>query len=86
MRSGATCHVNANRSLSVIHSSFTAGSSPDRRRSTTPRRWSTLIAEPHESCSEIAGVETRSNGRARNRYAEPVSAPTGQIWIVLPEK
>ena len=31
-------------------------------------------------------VETRSNGRERKRYAAPVSAPTGQIWTVLPEK
>ena len=31
-------------------------------------------------------VETRSNGRDRKRYAAPVSAPTGQIWMVLPEK
>ena len=28
----------------------------------------------------------RSHGRARNRYALAVSAPTGQIWTVLPEK
>ena len=33
-----------------------------------------------------SGVETRSNGRARNRYWAPVSAPTGQICTVLPEK
>src|SRR5690606_8773322 len=31
-RSGAFCHVNAKRSLSVIHSSLTTGSSPARRR------------------------------------------------------
>jgi hypothetical protein len=51
-----------------------------------PRRWSTRIAEPQESCSAIDGVETRSKGRERKRYAAEVSAPTGQIWIVLPEK
>lgn len=38
LRSGALCQVKANRSLSVIHSSFTAGSSPERRRMTVPRR------------------------------------------------
>ncbi len=43
-------------------------------------------AQPAEQCSHTLGVETRSNGRARNRYCELVSAPTGQIWIVLPEK
>ena len=44
------------------------------------------MAEPHASSSAIEGVETRSKGRDRKRYAEEVSAPTGQIWIVLPEK
>ncbi len=85
-RSGADCHVKAKRSRSVIHSSLTSGSWPARRRSTTPRRWSTRIADPDESCSATDGVETRSNGRDRKRYAAPVSAPTGQICTVLPEK
>lgn len=37
-------------------------------------------------CSHTLGEETRSNGRERKRYAAEVSAPTGQIWMVLPEK
>ena len=86
MRSGADCHVNAKRSLSVIHSWLTVGSSPASRRSTTPRRWSMRMADPCESCSAMPGVETRSNGRDRNRYAALVRAPTGQICTVLPEK
>ena len=44
------------------------------------------MAEPQASCSAMLGTETRSKGRERNRYADDVSAPTGQIWIVLPEK
>ena len=56
MRSGADCHVNAKRSLSVIHSSLTAGSSPASRRSTTPRRWSMRIAR-------AAGVVLGDAGR-----------------------
>ena len=44
------------------------------------------MAEPHESCSATDGVETRSKGRARKRYCAEVSAPTGQIWMTLPEK
>ncbi len=67
MRSGAVCHVKAKRSLSVIHSSLTTGSSPESRRSTWPRRWSMRIAEPHESCSAMLSLLTRSNGRDRNR-------------------
>ena len=44
------------------------------------------IAAPLAECSSTPGVDTRSNGRERNRYAALVSAPTGQIWMVLPEK
>ncbi len=43
-------------------------------------------AQPDAQCSQAAGADTRSNGRDRNRYAVPVSAPTGQICTVLPEK
>ena len=39
-----------------------------------------------EQCSQTLGDETRSKGRARKRYWVPVSAPTGQICTVLPEK
>ncbi len=53
---------------------------------TLPRRWSTRIAEPQASCSATAWLETRSKGRERKRYSAEVSAPTGQIWMVLPEK
>ncbi len=51
-----------------------------------PRRWSVRVAQPPAQCSQTDGEETRSKGRARNRYAADVSAPTGQIWMVLPEK
>ena len=51
-----------------------------------PRRWSARCRQPAAQCSQTLLVETRSNGRARNRYAAPVSAPTGQICTVLPEK
>ncbi|CAM5610745.1 hypothetical protein SCALM49S_08424 [Streptomyces californicus] len=44
------------------------------------------MEQPPEHCSHTEGVETRSKGRERNRYAAEVSAPTGQIWMVLPEK
>ncbi len=85
-RSGSVAYVNAHRPLSQFHSSLTAGSSPASRRRTVPRRWSVRWPQPLAQCSHTAGLETRSNGRARNRYAVPVSAPTGQIWTVLPEK
>ena len=53
---------------------------------TLPRRWSVRVAQPPAQCSHTLGDETRSKGRERNRYAAEVSAPTGQIWMVLPEK
>ena len=53
---------------------------------TLPRRWSVRVAQPPEQCSHTDGEETRSKGRERKRYAAEVSAPTGQIWMVLPEK
>ena len=53
---------------------------------TLPRRWSVRSAQPAAQCSHTDGVEIRSNGRERKRYDEEVSAPTGQIWMVLPEK
>ncbi|GGP57440.1 hypothetical protein GCM10010185_32270 [Saccharothrix coeruleofusca] len=65
---------------------MTSGSSPASLRCTLPRRQSVRVEQPDAQCSHTLGVDTRSNGRARNRYAALVSAPTGQIWMVLPEK
>ena len=78
--------MNPKRPLSQSHSSFTAGSSPASRRVTRPRRQSVRWAQPDAQCSHTLGVDTRSKGRDRNRYAAEVSAPTGQIWMTLPEK
>jgi hypothetical protein len=36
-------------------------------------------------CGQIESPEATSKGRAANRYVVEVSAPTGQIWMVLPE-
>ena len=58
---------NANRSLSVIHSSLTWGSLPESFLVTSARRTSIRTALPEASCSATEGVETRSKGRARNR-------------------
>ena len=53
---------------------------------TFERRQSTRSEQPDAQCSHTESVERRSNGRARNRYDALVSAPTGQICTVLPEK
>jgi hypothetical protein len=79
-------YANAKRPLSQFHSSLTAGSSAASRRITLPRRQSVRSEQPEAQCSQTPGVDIRSNGRARNRYAALVSAPTGQICTVLPEK
>ena len=42
--------------------------------------------EPTESIHAVEIVSSRSHGRALNRYGLAVSAPTGQICTVLPEK
>ena len=72
-------YLKAQRPLSQFHSSLTAASSPARRRSVFPRRTSVRISQPDAQCSHAEGVDTKSNGRARNRYEAPVRAPTGQI-------
>ena len=53
---------------------------------TRPRRTSVRCRHPEAQCSHTLGTDTRSYGRDRNRYAAPVSAPTGQTCTVLPEK
>ncbi|CFR68849.1 Uncharacterised protein [Mycobacterium tuberculosis] len=65
--SGWVAYVKAHRPLSQFHSSLTSGSSPASRRSTLPRRWSVRCAQPDAQCSQTLGLETKSNGRARNR-------------------
>ena len=75
----------AKRPLSQFHSSLTSGSTAASRRITELRRESVRSEQPDAQCSHAVGVDTRSNGRDRKRYMALVSAPTGQIWMVLPE-
>src|SRR6476659_8831964 len=44
------------------------------------------MRQPTEQFVQVDSTSSRSQGRARNRYGLAVSAPTGQIWTVLPEK
>ena len=74
-----TSYLNAQRPLSQFHSSLTEASSPANLRKVFPRRTSVRTAQPDAQCSHADSVETKSNGRARNRYEVPVNAPTGQI-------
>ena len=75
----ATSYLNAHRPLSQFHSSLTSVSSPANLLKVFPRLTSVRISQPDAQCSHADLVETKSNGRARNRYEVPVNAPTGQI-------
>ena len=46
---------------------------------------SARMLQPDAQCMHTVSTVFRSNGRATNRYGTAVNAPTGQIWIVLPE-
>ena len=67
IRSPSRTYGNANRPLSQFHSSLTSGSVRASRRVTAPARWSVRSAQPPAQCSQTVSVDTRSNGRARNR-------------------
>ena len=44
------------------------------------------MRQPTEHVVQVDSTCSRSHGRALNRYGLAVSAPTGQICTVLPEK
>src|SRR3546814_13982198 len=46
----------------------------------------TATRQPTEHEVQVDSTWSRSQGRALNRQARDVRAPTGQIWTVLPEK
>ena len=44
------------------------------------------MRQPTEHVVHVLSASSRSHGRALKRYGLAVSAPTGQIWTVLPLK
>ncbi len=44
------------------------------------------VRQPTEHVVQVVSCSPRSHGRALKRYGAAVSAPTGQICTVLPEK
>ena len=44
------------------------------------------MRQPTAHPAQVESTSSRSHGRALNRYGVAVSAPTGQICTVLPEK
>ena len=44
------------------------------------------MRQPTAQVVHVVSTCSRSQGRDLNRYGTAVSAPTGQIWTVLPAK
>ena len=59
---------------------------PSRRRRRASRRTLKVVLQPTGQCVQIEAAEFSSQGRAPKRKSAVVSAPTGQISVVLPEK
>ena len=74
------------RPLSHSQDQLTGSESTPLKRSTWSRLESMVIRHPTEQAVQVDSVVSRSHGRALNRYGLAVSAPTGQICTVLPEK
>src|SRR5690606_30022196 len=85
-RSDELMYSNPNRHLSDSQPWFVGSESTPRNRSTSFWLACTVILSPAVQCRHVDSTADKSHGRARNRYAEAVRAPTGQIWTVLPEK
>src|SRR3954453_10766676 len=45
-----------------------------------------VTRQPNAQVVDVDSTFSRSQGRARKRNGDAVSAPTGQIWTVLPLK
>ncbi len=85
-RSGELTASKLNRPRSHSHPQLTASLSTPRWRTRWSRLDCTVIRHPTEQVVHVVSDSARSHGRALNRYGVAVSAPTGQICTVLPEK
>ncbi len=85
-RLGLSTHSRPKRSRSEIQHSLIASLSRGMTRTKVSLRWPTKMLVPQPSTIEIVGVFFSSQTRARKRNAREVSAPTGQISMVLPRK
>ena len=88
-RSGGRRELTAskpNRPLSQSQDQLTGSVSTPWKRRTWLRHDCTAMRQPTEQPVQVDSTSSRSHGRAWNRYGLAVSAPTGQICTVLPEK
>ena len=72
--------------MSQSQPSSTAVFSRGMMRMSWSRRVLMSMLQPTGQVGQTLGVCSRSHGRARKRYDLLVSAPTGQMSVVLPEK
>ncbi len=76
----------ANRPLSQSQPWLTGSMSMPSRRVRRLDDDCTATRQPTAQVVQVDSTWSRSHGRAANRYGVAVSAPTGQICTVLPEK
>ena len=85
-RSSLLTDSKAKRPLSHSQPWLTGSASIPRSRVTRLADDCTATRHPTAQVVQVDSTWSRSQGRAVNRYGVAVSAPTGQIWMVLPEK
>ncbi len=74
------------RPLSQSQPSSTSGWLRERIRCTFPSRVVAHVLQPTGQRPQTVGVLSISHGRARKRYVDGRSAPTGQSSVTFPEK
>ena len=72
--------------MSQSHPWFTGSTSMPSSRVSRLADDCTATRHPTEHVVQVDSTWSRSQGRAAKRYGDAVSAPTGQICTVLPEK
>src|ERR1039458_10339427 len=77
---------NEKRPLSHSQPWLTGSESSPSRRVRRLADDCTATRHPSAQVVHVDSTWSRSHGRAVNRYGDAVSAPTGQIWTVLPLK
>src|SRR3989442_14699327 len=79
-------YSNAKRPLSHSQPWLTGWESTPSERTSRSAEDCNATRQPTEHNWHDDSTDDRSHGRARNRYGDASSAPTGQICTVFPEK
>src|SRR3954452_24957114 len=86
IRSGAWMKSKAKRPLSHSQPWLSGSEATPRERTNRSVEDCNATRQPTAHSWHDDSTDDRSHGRARNRYGDASSAPTGQIWTVFPEK